>query len=494
MVLEQNRGTIECKEGPKRSFLDMASARQQRALAYKPLLMVSYNDTMKDGKLTERDLNALSETLSYVEDRELVSQLLDDKPVLAPQALYAWAIANASIAFPYMTLKEASQKVTTNLEVTPSWGHVKDGIIQMPLPNEDREIWYMISALTIKLLKVKVEYLSKDPIDSPELGNDEIARNATIHVILRRIVELMKSPLSATIRSGSLSEQDMVRNAVDFVVLDHMYRNSDDWKSLRVSDSAVKSGRRSVSTPVTEGKGSRKRISYTSTFVGYRVSELLLKYVTTSLSKSAESDAFVHLILSLIIKTIPDSVPTKYEIPKNFFEAPSATVRKCLRQGPKITTKKGLRDNLYAPFSFVKSSECKSMPLDIRKSATDLSTEIITSLDQINKLDASIASQNIEGYRRYLDFSYTLSDIARDKWRKHMSTPDYSQLRKLLESVKTLDEDNKENLLFHSEDIEEAKVQSRKLDWTVVPQNNAEIDAIKHEIDEAMNKRKRISS
>jgi len=211
------------------------------------------------------------------------------------------------------------------------------------------------------------------------------------------------------------------------------------------------------------------------------------------LAKSPESDSFVRLILSLLIKIVPTPLDGKYEMPKTFFESPSITVRKCLRQGPKITSKKGLKDNLYAPFSFVKSSECSSMPLDIKKTATDLSTYALTKVDQINKLSASDASHHLEDFKRYLDLSYTISDMARDKWRKSYSIPDYVQVKNILEMTYARDASGGfyEPTTIESERIEAAKAEIRNLIWTVVPKNNAEIEVIRREIDEAMNKRKR---
>jgi hypothetical protein len=304
----------------------------------------------------------------------------------------------------------------------------------------------------------------------------------------------MKSPLSATIRTGEgVKGDEIIKNAVDFVVLDHIFRNSTKWEHLKVSDSAVRAGRRAVSIAISEGKGSKKKVSYSSSYVGYKLSEITGKYVSHSLAKSPESDSFTKLILTLITKTIPNPLPEGYEIPKSFFEVPSITVRKCLRQGPKIASKKGLKENLYAPFSFVKSSECNLMPIDAKKAATDLSTEILSSVDQINKMDASKASTELEAYKRYLDFTYLVSDLSRDKWRKNYSVPDYHEIRDFINEVCLSDATGKVimPLRIDTERISTMRANSRNLVFVPVPTNKAEEDAIKNDITSAENKRKR---
>jgi hypothetical protein len=494
MTSEQNLDVSQNIESNKITFAEKASARLKRAQAIKPALMISYDETLKGGKLTDKDVNALAETLSYVDDDDLVKNVLDENKY-SPSALYAWAIANASIAFPYMSLKEASEKVTTNLEISREWGVLSDGKLRLPRPNEDREAWYMLNALAIKIHGTSYVEMEKDPVDLPSLANDTVAKDSTINVVLRRIVELMKSPLSATIRTGDLKGEDIIKNAVDFIVLDHIYRSSSNWTNLRVSDAAVRGGRRAISTEIKEGKGTKQKVTYTSVYVGYKLSEIIGKYVNKRISKSPESDTFTHLIISMIIKVLPTSLPEKYEMPKHFFESPSITVRKCLRQGPKITSKKGLKDNLYAPFSFVKSSECNNMPIDTRKTATDLSSEIIASLDQINKLDASEASTQVDAFKKYLDLSYLISDVCRDKWRKNLSVPQYHEIKVLLNGCVKHDEQNQliKPIEILSDKIEISKIHVQNLTWIRVPKNQAEEDIIKNDIHSASTKRTRIS-
>jgi hypothetical protein len=391
---------------------------------------------MKADTDSERAINALAETFSYT---ELSDDDIRSKDFQSMNQAYAWAVAKSTIAFPFLTLEKAKENVKSNLEPIPSWGVVKNKVMYLPAPNEDRTVWAILVYLyeSLKPDDVHVEYLTKEDDTVPDLSNDIIVRNGgVLNVVFRRLLELAKNPYSATIRTGtSLSNEDVYRNAIDFVFLDKIYRlGSKNWSKLEISDKALEYGRRVERIENKQGK----RTFFSNVFLGYRLSDYLNKTVNDNDNKVKESTPicrFIYELIDAILARKP--IPRDYDLPKTFFRSPNSSIRTGIRKGPAIKTKNGTKVNLYAPFTFVKSTECEGMPDHIKKTATDLSSKVVNQIDQINKLSCKEANDNIDSYKDYLYLSYVLSDFARKSWRKDLQCPDYFEIEEILDSCIT---------------------------------------------------------
>jgi hypothetical protein len=356
--------------------------------------------------------------------------------------------------------------------------------------------WLIVNALLEKEFPTQVEYLADIPDDFPMLPSGDLAKNIVHDTVFRRILELSKNPLSATARNGTnLKASDVAKNAVDFVALEHIYTKSGDYENLRIGLTPIMHGRRVVNVEKKEPKG---RISFQPVYTGYKLAEILAELAPHN-AKTHESAPLAVMLINLIRKMVDDAlevddVRSHYEIPNAFFETPSNQLRKELRKGPQIRTKnKGMKENLYAPFSFVKSSECALMPVTTRKAATDLSMSVIHTLDKINKLEPSMASEELPLYRRFLHLAYVLSDTVREKWRKAYSLPDFRSIAEILEEVSSADEETGK-VYFDSEKLEQAFEDVKKLTFEKVTSNKAELDAIKDAIEKASAKKKKTGS
>jgi len=450
---------------------------------------------LEKGELTEKQITALSEILSYT-DEEKARETLEKS--LSANAIYAWAAANSTIAFPYLSLSEASEKLSINIEVpNTSWGLV--GGKYKLVRNEsldDSMHWLIVNALLEKEFPTQVEYLDDIPDDFPMLPSGDVAKNIIHDTVFRRVLELSKNPLSATARNGtSLKASDIAKNAVDFVALEHIYTKSGSYNNLRIGLTPIMHGRRVVQVEKKEPKG---RISFQPVYTGYKLAEILAELAPHN-AKTHESAPLAVMLITLIRKMVDDALEgdsrSTYEIPNAFFETPSNQLRKELRKGPQIRTKnKGMKENLYAPFSFVKSSECSLMPVTTRKAATDLSMSVIHTLDKINKLEPSMASEELPLYRRFLSLSYVLSDTIREKWRKVYSLPDFRSVAEILNEVIVPGEEGSEKIYFHPEKLEQAFESVKFLTFEKVTSNQAELDAIKDAIEKASAKKKKTGS
>ncbi|XDO01622.1 hypothetical protein [Phytophthora cinnamomi ormycovirus 6-4] len=474
---------IYTADGGKPSVGQIVSARHKAAEAHKSRLLVQYHAELADKKITEKDINALSEIMSYVNDSP--ESLPERLNLLSPAALYSWAAANSSIAFPYVSLKDASEKVKSNLEAYPMWGKMPEGNYLLPSLDslDDSHMWMFLRSLADVIFAGKVQDLS-DLTVVPSLDNSQVEKNQKIKHVLVRVNQLIRNPLSATIRQGvKLAEEDMVKNAVDFIVLEYLFTKLDRWKNLSISVDAIRQGRRPIPVEHKDGKG---RVSITTSYVGHKLADYIGEYVHTRTSKSLDSEPLFVLIQDLILNTLKKiEVPMDYELPKSFLESPSYQVRRDIRKGPSIKTRKGIRENLYSPFSFVKSSECSHVPVDVKKDATDLSSEILLSLDKINKLSPSHASKNIEAYKEVLKVAYIASDTFRLRWRKDHVVPDYRKLTPIFRSM--INSDNQ----VIEEYIDDVRSLISTMSYRTVANSEAEEIAIIKAISEATNKRKK---
>jgi hypothetical protein len=462
----------------------------------KAILLVKAHLELEKGLITEKQITALSEILSYTDEESARATLSKN---LSANAIYAWAAANSTIAFPYLSLTEASEKLSVNIEVpNTSWGLV--GNKYKLVANEsldDSMYWLIINALLEKNFPGQVEYLEDIPDDFPMLPSGDLAKNIVHDTVFRRVLELSKNPLSATARNGTnLKASDVAKNAVDFVALEHIYNKSRDYENLRIGLTPIMHGRRIVNVEKKEPKG---RISFQPVYTGYKLAEILAEFAPHN-AKTHESAPLSVLLINLIRKMVDDAladddIRSHYEVPNAFFETPSVQLRKELRKGPQIRTKnKGMKENLYAPFSFVKSSECSLMPVTTRKAATDLSMSVIHTLDKINKLEPSMASEELPLYRRFLNLAYVLSDTVREKWRKAYSIPDFRSIEGILNEVSFLDDINPDKVYFDSKKLEQAFEDVKLLTFEKVTSNQAELDAIKDIIEKASAKKKKTGS
>jgi hypothetical protein len=392
----------------------------------------TYGLEISDAKLSDAAISALGETVARVPEH-----LREENPVTknrfrTPEALYLWAVANADMVFPYLSLKQAEEHLKISLYAPQPWGY-KDDHFHLPKVESlfpDSRTWILLSEiLRSRFGSDKVTHDS-DAVDSvPSLSNDIVEKQPALNTIIIRILELMKNPLSVTIRKEGLEKAEVaIRNAVDFVLIDEIYQRSEIYENLTLSGIAVTSGRRARKVEV---KGAANRIGYNYIYQGYKLSELLSLYIDnkSSKEKSPEHEPFVAMILALLRNLVPSDLEG-FELPKHIFEAPSNQLRSMVREGPQIKTKKGLRHNLYVPFSFVRAAECASYPEVIRKELIDIGGGVVKHLDSINKTTLTEANISVPFYKEYLSLVYILSDECRKEWRQRAYTPDAERLRR----------------------------------------------------------------
>jgi len=368
-------------------------------------------------------------------------EALDISPYNSPDDLYIWAIPRANISCPYLSLKEATGKIISAYSAPQQWGYCSDGKFRIPNPEliPDYKPWRLFIEFIQYNMPDKLEIIDYVPSSFTELETTDYLKYPNLERVLKRIIELSKSPLSATLRN-SKEEIDMLKNAVDFVFLEHIYiSDNEKYKNLTLSGLAVTSGRRSV---VTEHKVEGKRLSSITTFNGYKISNYLRDHIADSSSKNPEQDTFVHFVLSLIRCLVPSGeVMKNYQLPKVFFEVPSVQLRHAIRQGPQIRTKKGLKYNLYVPLSCVKSSECSGIPEVIKKDCIDLGAKVLRKLDKINVLSPKESSEKLPLFREYLTFCYIVNDEIRSQWVKNLMTPSIVDLHQMIEGAYPEDKD-----------------------------------------------------
>lgn len=391
-----------------------------------------YQTEVADGKLKSDAIAALAETLSRTPPDRRMSQI-DKSKCKSPEVLYLWGIANANIVFPYLSLEGAVKNMKHSLYAPRNWGVTGDKF-RLPKAEStaDSNVWQLIREIFLaKLGEDRVSIDSDVDETVPDLSTDTCAKNPAIETIIIRLLELSKNPLSATIRRTELEKAEtLIKNAVDFVLLEKIYQDRDEYKNLTLSGSAVSSGRR---TRKVESKGAGNKVTYTTVFVGYKLAEILGKYCTKGIAKSPEGEPFSQAILGFIRNLVPDSKTLDgYRIPKPFFETPSNQLRSMIREGPKIKTKKGERHNLYVPLSFVKSSECASYPEVAKRKIIEIGSNVLQTLDEVNKMPIDRSNALIPVLKDYLSFSYALSDKCRKEWRQRAAVPDVKELSSLL--------------------------------------------------------------
>jgi len=178
------------------------------------------------------------------------------------------------------------------------------------------------------------------------------------------------------------------------------------------------------------------------------------------------------------------------QIPKVFFEPPSNLIRNRIREGPQIQTKKGLRHNLYVPLSFVKSSECAQFPESIRKELVDISSSVISNLDNVNKLSINEAAEKLHFFNDCLKYSYYISDTCRAEWRRNAYCPSPEQLENcLVKDFTVVQEASYDNDVF-AQYTTKLKDKVRKLTFSPAYEEASKMEEIKSSIVKALNNKK----
>jgi hypothetical protein len=392
-------------------------------------LMTVFQAVKADGKFSDKACSVLSETLSRVKGLSLDSINITRYP--SPEDLYFWAIANANIVFPYASLASAEANMKDSVYTTHQWGLKQGKYILPKRESQDSKAWVMLSEIIAAKHGDDVEFTAPMGETVPELSNSECAKNKLIDTMLIRILELSKAPFTATIRRASPRDRDeIMKNSVDFVLLEHIYlREKATYENMTLSGSAIVSGRRAQSVQTV---GSGNKITITNTYQGYALAEFLNGFESGNKPRVPEANPLCGVVLGFIRSLVPDNVGN-YVIPNAFFEVPSVHLRAMVREGPKIKTKKGEKHNLYVPFSFVKSSECVSMPEIIRREITDLGSDILKNVDSINKLTVPRASEMLPCMRAYIKVCYALSDECRREWKRSLKVPNTAHIRTMLE-------------------------------------------------------------
>jgi hypothetical protein len=413
-----------------KDYAAITESRERLVKGYILILNEAYKDFVQNGKLTTNEIQSLGYILAGLDPDETRSHLADIQAMGRPEVLYTWAISKSSIPFPALTLRQASEGFRTLLPVTNLLGFVAEGHIRLPLQyakSGDSNVWSFLFEICKKVYP-SCEILDLENYSDviPELDNTIIAKNRVLEFAIARLLELCKSPNSATLRRTERpSLENRVKNAVDFVVLDHIFQRDTSLHNLSLSHYAMLEGRRSV---VQEYPGSKGEILTRKLFVGYNLSALLAGYINEKKAPSLESEPFIKFILQLL-RDISSQVSSQFTIPKIFFEPPSIELRSSVRRGPDIKTKKGTKSNLYTPFSFAKSSECHLMTETIRRELIDLGSSVLQKLDEPNKLPIREASIVMPFFQEYLKLCYAVSDQCRKEWRQSCFVPNTTPLQ-----------------------------------------------------------------
>jgi len=463
---------------------DIIANQQQLVSNFRSELMKVYQTFISDQKLTDEALNALSESLLRVPADKLVPIELNRFPT--PEKLYLWVIANSNIVFPYMSLKTAVEHMKHSVYVPRSWGITQDGKFRLPKLEstlEDSNAWVLIREIIMANWPDDLAEDADVTNSTPDLLNDDLAKNPAIEQVLVRVLELIRSPNSATLRNSDGKAETLVKNAVDFVILDELYQQDSDLKNLTISGYATSVGRRATKVETKSGN----KLNYTTVYLGYKLADIIGQYIPVKTSKSPEGEPLFRIIHEMLRRI---SALGKKNIPKAFFEPPSIQLRNRIREGPQVKTKKGLKHNLYVPLSFVKSSECTLFPESTKKELVEVSSKIVRNLDHINKLPVKLAGEKLPLFDEYLKHSYAISDNCRSEWRKNAYVPSPDQIEDLM--VRKFD--HLESVDFVSEDFRTyltmLKVKARQLTFTPVYDEPEKQQRLKAEVSQAIESKK----
>jgi hypothetical protein len=258
-----------------------------------------------------------------------------------------------------------------------------------------------------------IEELKDLPHDWVSLNTDAIEKNLILKEVILRILELKRSPRTATIRHNLADPKNIARNAVDFVILERIFERC-NYKHLRIGSVALHTGRRRV-TVTNPGKPPRKA------YIGYSLCEALAREGHGDI-RDLEKLNYMNFFIGLL-RDLADTLPEEYELPGSFIETPSVTVKTVVRKGPAIRTRKAERSNLYIPYSYVKSAECLRFPETSRRECTDLGAHVMVQADCVNKLSLREADNAIPKYQNFIYAHYLAGDKIRSEWRRNQFVP-----------------------------------------------------------------------
>jgi hypothetical protein len=416
----------------QRSSADVLKQKDDRiTLILFDLRGITVISNRSDSSITESTILALAETL-YRVPIPIYELNKDNLLVKTPEYIYSWAITKTNIMFPYITLSDAEAHITSVSEASArqtSWGFRNDKLILPRIESiQESNTWVILTQLCKNLFKNDfIEYTYDIDDTVPELSNAKITKDESASAVILRLIELSKSPNTATFRTGkNLNLKEISKNCVDFVVLDEIFRNDKQYKNLKISDRVKSQCIRIEKHSRPDPKDSNKAV-LENKYVGYKLSEIFSKYITTTTSKTPENEPFMRFIIG-ICKGISAITKDDFVIPKSVFVAPSVDLIRSIRKGPKITTKKGSKENFYYPFSFVKSKECSLIPENIKSTMVDLGSKITKSLHSVNKLPIKEANDKLPLYNEYIRACYSISDQCRREWRTRCSIPEVTDL------------------------------------------------------------------
>jgi hypothetical protein len=457
------------------TFAETVSDHERVVKRYVDILTAAYRDGVESNRISDSDLAALAETYSRVPGvtAETLEETVSGK---TPEQAYAWALSRSTIIFPYLTLKSASGNIkAARVESTraTSWGLRAGKFHLFPKEsyNSESNAWIMLDTLA-SLLVGEANVIRDQVFDSsvPQLTNEDLVKNSSVSTIVLRLLELMRSPGSATLRKGdNVTRDDLLKNQADFVILETIYLKRPEYKNLEMSGDALSNGRRPKKVKRPVGKGT----ALTNILVGYKLSETLATYLQNVNEEAMENEPFVRFFIDLL-KLLAEKYPAEQDIPRVFFVAPSRQLLGTVRQGPTVRTKRGERVNLYIPFSFAKSQECSLMPEVLKREIVEVGTKILKNLDHINKLPISDANNMLPYYKRYIRTCYSHADECRKRWRTSCLVPSIEALRPLekdLSKVVNFDGD----IVFSEIDSELKWMEELDLDFHPFSKNPDEI-------------------
>jgi hypothetical protein len=402
----------------KKTMAEVAGSLKAKYTEIEMFLRTTYSSDITEGSLSEKEIQALVYTLARVPN-----EVGTFPKTRTPSRLYDWAVVRATITLPYLSLANAAEnaKFDKEFDQKADWGY-SDNKFVLPTKeslDDDDTFWGKIADL-LNVMGKTVEFTAQKGETVPDLSLTKLTKDSYFGYVYIRLVELSKSPGSATIRtSEKITTLDAVKNHVDYVALTLLYqRDKDRYQNLPLS-SALRTCQRSIkrSKEILNNKGKTEIVVKTD-YVGTALAERLSNYLDKRVGKSPEAEPFSKFIFE-IIKQIISKVDIDYVLPKSYFSAPASVLRRSLRHGPDVTQKGQSRKGAtYVPFSFAKSSECSDMPEIVRKTLTSAGSDISKNIDSINSL--SILDQNrvIPDASRYILLCYAISDDLRKKWQK----------------------------------------------------------------------------
>jgi hypothetical protein len=473
------------KEKPsEKTMAEAASTLGAKCRSIEAFIRSTYASEILGEKLLEKEIQALVYVLARVD-----AETSTYPTTRTPSRLYDWATVRSSITLPFLNLSQAANeaKFDKEFDLKAGWGFTDDNVV---LPSkesidDDETYWGKIGDL-LHVMGIDHTYSASKGETVPDISSTTLARNNYFGNVYLRLVELVKSPGSATLRSGKITALEEVKNHVDYMVLLHLYqKDKERYKNLPLSP-IVQSCQRTVKvTRNSIGAKNKIETTLTDSHVGCLLSERLLIYVEKQIGKTPESEPFFRFI-GEIIKRIALKVSDDYTLPKSFFASPNIVIRRQLRRGPEIkskgTTKPG---NTYVPFSFAKSAECSDMPEAIRKTLTSAGSNVSQYVDSINSFTLDEQNEVIPSTLKYVSLCYSLSDDLRKAWQKNAEVlSELDQFTSFFETNPlTLDEEDRDRYLA---------VMSRKVHNTrPVHSDETKQAVLKKNVLEAVDSRKR---